>query len=126
MLRVEPLTVSPVNPTCSIYLRQLCRLEASRAGARYNQRKYFQRPNAATEVTMIVQVTTVSVSSAQTRARTRLLRTGDGEEKKARRKTNGVKNNPRFSSQNAARHLFQRGIAGRESGQNSQSRWVAR
>ena len=47
MLRVEPFTVSPVIPTCSMYLRQLCKFAAKTAGARYIQMKYFHRPNAA-------------------------------------------------------------------------------
>src|SRR6476620_4572657 len=89
MLRVELFTVSPVIPTCSMYLRQFCKLAAKTAGARYIQKKYFQRPNVATAQRIKVQTTTVSANSAQMRWRTRLLRTGDGERRKARRKTNG-------------------------------------
>ena len=89
MLRVEPFTVSPVMPTCSMYLRQLCKLPAMTAGTAYIQMKYFHSPNAATVQTMSVQNKTIRASSAQMRRRTRLLRTGDGEHKKARRKTNG-------------------------------------
>src|SRR6476469_42642 len=75
MLRVELFTVSPVIPTCSMYLRQFCKLAAKTAGARYIQKKYFQRPNVATAQRIKVQTTTVSANSAQMRWRTRLLRT---------------------------------------------------
>ena len=89
MLRVEPFTVSPVIPTCSMYLRQLCKLAAKRAGARYIQMKYFHRPNVAIAQRIKVHVTTVSANSAQMRRRTRLLRTGE------RRREEGSQENKR-------------------------------
>src|SRR4051812_43487457 len=119
MLRVEPFTVSLVRPTCSMYLRQLCRLAARAAGTRYIQIKYFQSPNIATAPTTRLQNTTRSTSSAQILRRTRWLRTTGGEVKKARRKTNGENSSPRFSSQKAATQRIQRGMSGLERGQNS-------
>ena len=56
-----------------------------RAGARYIQMKYLQRPNAATAQRIKVHVTTVSANSAQMRRRTRLLRT----EKESKRRLAG-------------------------------------
>src|SRR4029077_15656771 len=119
MLRGELLTVSPVIPTCSMYLRQLWRLAANRAGARYSQMKYFHKSNAAIAEKNKIHVTIDSANSAQMRRRTRLLRTGEGEHKKARRKTNGEKNSPKLSSKNAAKRLVHRGTLGWERGQNS-------
>ena len=87
MLLVELFTVEPVSPTCSMYLRQLCRFAATIAGAKYIQRKYFHRSKAATPQMTRVQNTTVSANSAQILRRTRLLRTGEGDKKNARRKT---------------------------------------
>src|SRR5260370_25248774 len=109
MLRVELFTVSPVIPTCSMYLRQFCKLAARISGARYIQMKYRHRPNVAVVQRTKAHTTVVSTNSAQTRRRTRLLRTGEREHKKARRKRNGEENNPKFCPIKAARHLLQRG-----------------
>src|SRR6476619_8143270 len=121
MLRVEPFTVVPVRPTCSMYLRQLWRLAARKAGKRYIQMKYFHKSNTATATRTAIPTSAVKASSLQMRWRIRLFRIGEGLQTKARRKTNGVKKRPKFSSRKAAMRRVQRGTVGWQNGQNSES-----
>src|SRR5947207_11296443 len=101
MLRVALLTVDPVRPTCSTYLRQLCRLPAIHAGATYIHRKYFQTPTAVTAHNTPVQVAAMSANSHQIRRRTFLLRIGEFSRRNDLTKTSGVTRRPQDSSSTA-------------------------
>src|SRR5690242_10140391 len=98
MLRVEPFTVEPVSPTCSMYLRQLCMFDAKYAGAKYIQKKYFHAPHQVTAASRQIQTPAVSANSAQILRRSFLFRIGEPGRRKVRTNKNGVKNKPRLSS----------------------------
>src|ERR1700736_1175958 len=126
MLLVELFTVEPVRPTCSMYLRQLCILEARNAGARYMQRKYFQAPHHVTAASRQTHTPAARPNSVQMRRRSFLFRIGESARRKVRANRNGVNNKPKLSSRTAARTLAHRGIPGMTNGQSSTSRSVAR
>src|ERR1700686_269101 len=126
MLRVELFTVLPANPTCSMYLRQLCRFAAKIAGTRYIHEKYRHACQYVTADTIPIHTTAIRASSAQIRRRTFLLRIGEPARRKGRRNKNGVNSKPAVSSRKAARTLHHRGIAGWTNGQSSSSRSVVR
>src|ERR1700737_2749236 len=126
MLRVELFTVLPASPTCSMYLRQLCKFAAKIAGTRYIHKKYGHACQYVTADTIPIHTTTIRVSSAQFRRRPFLLRIGEPVRRKVRRNKNGVNSKPAVSSKKAARTLPHRGTAGWTNGQRSSSRSVGR
>src|ERR1700731_4518474 len=126
MLLVELFTVEPVRPTCSMYLRQLCILEARNAGARYMQRKYFQAPHQVTAASRQTHTPTIKPNSVQIRRRSFLFRIGESARRKVRTNKNGVKSKPHPSSRTAAKTRTHRGVSGMTNGRSSTSRSVAR
>src|ERR1700686_2394745 len=126
MLRVELFTVLPASPTCSMYLRQLCRFAAKIAGTRYMTKKYRHAFQYVTADTIPIHTTTIRTSSAQIRRRTFAFRIGEPVRRKARRNKNGDDNKPAVSSREAARTLPHRGLPGWTNVQSSSSRSVAR
>src|SRR5215831_15400647 len=90
MLRVELFAVLPVSPTCSMYLRQLWRFPAIRAGTRYIQNQYFQTPQSATAPIMPIQTIAANATSLQILRLTLGLRIDEFRPKKMRKKRSGV------------------------------------